>query len=350
MSRDVIRVGIVGLGFGAAVHGPVFASLDGCRLVAIAGQSDRKAEAAAAALGGIKAFSGWRAMLDGVELEAISIAVPPGLQPAIVSEAAARGLAVFCEKPSAADIAGAEQMLDAVTRAGVPHAINFLFPEIPAWKAAKQRIDELARDQPLRYVVLNWHVETYAHRHHLNDGWKRNGSHGGGALNTFVSHSVYYLEWLFGPVRRVLARLTFADHDDDSRVEAWLEFDSGLAASLSVAIDCPFGAGHRLEAYGRDGSVILDNPSADYVNGFTLAASMHSPTFDPPTAASVPDGAVDGRISATAQIASRFVSHVRAGGSPTPNLGNGFRVQTILEAFRQSHHTRAWVEAPRGLV
>lgn len=350
MIRDVIRVGVVGLGFGAKVHGPAFAQIEGCRVVAIAGRSEQKAEAAGAAIGGAKGFLGWREMLDGAELDAITIAVPPALQPEIVCEAAARGLAVFCEKPAAADVTSAEQMLQAVTQAGVTHAINFLFPEIPAWITARERIHAMGRGQPLRHGALTWRVETYAHRHNLTDGWKRSIVEGGGTLNGFVSHSVYYLEWLFGPMRRLLSRLSPAGGGEDSRVEAWLDFDSGMTVSLSVAVDCPFGTGHRLEVYGHEGAIILDNPSPDYVTGFKLVTPTRTPSASLPLAKADFGGVVDGRVWATSQIAARFVSHLRSGGSPTPNLTHGLRVQRILQAFRHSHHLQQWVDAPRGIV
>lgn len=350
MNRDVIRVGVVGLGFGAKVHGPAFARIEGCRVVAIAGRSEQKAEAAAAAIGGARGFSCWREMLDGADLDAITIAVPPALQPEIVYEAATRGVAVFCEKPAAADVASAEKMLQAVTQAGVTHAINFLLPEIPAWITARERIHDMERAQPLRLAALTWRVETYAHRHDLTNGWKRSTAKGGGALNSFVSHSVYYLEWLFGPMRRLLARLSPAASDEDSRVEAWLDFESGVTVSLSVALDCPFGTGHRLEVYGGDAAMLLDNPTADYVLGFRLDTPSRNSAPSPSSPNTDFGNVSDGRVWATSQIAARFVSHLRSGGSPTPNLVHGLRVQRVLEAFRYSHHIQQWVDSPRGTV
>ena len=50
---------------------------------------------------------------------------PPGTHPEIVEAAAAAGKAVVCEKPLAADYAGALRAADAVQRAGVLGAIGF---------------------------------------------------------------------------------------------------------------------------------------------------------------------------------------------------------------------------------
>ena len=84
-------------------------------------------------------------------------------------------------------------MLAAVTKNKVTHAINFLFPEIPAWVAARERVVALATTAQPQRAVLVWHVQTYAHRHQLSDGWKRTPGSGGGTLGNFVSHSVVLL-------------------------------------------------------------------------------------------------------------------------------------------------------------
>lgn len=344
-SQRPVRVGIVGLGFGLQVHLPAFAAIHGCRVVAIAGRNLERAAAAAAAIEGVRGFASWREMLDAVPLDAVTIAVPPVAQPEIVCEAASRGIAVFCEKPAAATAADAERMLRAVSERHVAHAINFLFPEIPVWQAARTHLSAMTSTDPLTLAALAWRVETYAHRHRLTDSWKCAADQGGGALNNFVSHSVYCLEWLFGPVRRVLARLA-PDAWRESRVEAWLDFESGLWLTMSVALNCPLGSGHRLEVYGADGALTLENTGADYVSGFRL--TTHFRGGPSTTQTSDAGGPEDGRVAATSKIAARFIHHLRAGGLTTPNLEHGLRVCRLLECLRASHQSQTWVEAPHG--
>lgn len=339
-----IRVGVVGLGFGRQVHVPAFQSLPGCRVVAITGRDRGRAEAAAAMIGGAGGFGSWREMLDAGGLDAVSIAVPPASQPEIAIAAAEQGLGVFCEKPAAGDVATAEAMLAAVRRYGVAHAVNFLFPEIPAWQAAKRAVAALADRHPLRHASLTWRVETYAQRHDLRDGWKRSPAEGGGALSTFVSHSAYYLEWLFGPLQSVMARL-LPSTADDAQVTAWLTFESGLNMTLDVATNCPFGSGHRLDVYAHDGAVVLENQGADYVRGFGMRAESRS--GDAPIPVEPILGDQDGRIWATARIAERFVERIRHGGSGVPDLTAGLQVQHILQACRQSDRTGRPVEVTR---
>jgi predicted dehydrogenase len=160
-----------------------------------------------------------------------------------------------------------------------------------------------------------------------------------------VSHSAYALEWLFGPIRRVLARL-LPSATDDAQVTAWLDFASGLHGTLDVATNCPFGSGHHLEVYGGDSAVRLGNTSSDYVRGFQLQAPSRA--SDANVLVDPIPGDHDGRIWATAQIATRFVERIRNGGAGGPDFGDGLRVQRLIDACRTSDANLAWVEVPLG--
>ena len=314
-------------------------------MAAIAASTEERAIAVAGKLGISQGYGDWKRMLDEARLDAVSMAVPPVLQCQIVEAAAARNIAVFCEKPAAADVPSARQMLRHVEEAHVVHAMNFLFPEIQAWKKVQNML-ETGAIGTLRHAALTWRVETYSVRQN-SQGWKRQSHMGGGTLNSFVSHSIFCLEWLFGPLTAVTARLFPKGGLGDDRVEAWLEFRTGLKVSLSVAADCPLGSGHRLEVYGDEGSLLLHNAGKDYVNGFQLSMGTRK---DPAmTMANLPAASqdTDGRITATKPIVVRFVSSiVRGADSPMPNLGHGLRVQEILGIFRESDHGGHRVEVP----
>ena len=60
-----------------------------------------------------RGFGDWRALIDDRAVAAVAVAVPPDLQPEIARRALDLGKPVFVEKPLAADLAGAQAMLDA---------------------------------------------------------------------------------------------------------------------------------------------------------------------------------------------------------------------------------------------
>lgn len=345
MTSQPLRIGVIGLGFGAAVHAPAFNQVPGCQVVAIAGRNPVKAATAAVKIPGSQPFTNWEQMLDQAQPHAITIAVPPSIQPQIVLAAAARGIAVFCEKPAASSVEAAQAMLDAVTKHNVTHAVNFLFAQVPQWQEAKAIINQMGA---LKSAALTWRVETYAHRHNLTDGWKRAPDQGGGALFNFVSHCAYYLPWLFGPIVKVNANLLPPGSPEDARVDAWLEFQSGLTLSLGVVLDAPFGTGHRLEVYSDNQALLLENTGSDYVSGFTLKASSRPPAPAYAVASQSVVTQSDGRTWATAQLARQFIDHLRQGASPTSNLTHALQAQRVLHALRQSSTLKQWVDVPNA--
>ena len=101
----------------------------------------RTAEAGARGCGDRAAFGRWEELIEHADIDAVAIATPPRLQPAIAVRALERGKPVFVEKPLAADLDSAAAMLRQAA-GGPPAMIDFGFPEIPPWRKAKALIDD----------------------------------------------------------------------------------------------------------------------------------------------------------------------------------------------------------------
>jgi predicted dehydrogenase len=337
-----VRVGIVGVGFGQQVHVPAFCADARCKVVAICARSLEHAARVAERLGVPQAYGDAREMLAVGQVDAISIAVPAVAQPELVIAAAEAGKHVFCEKPLAQDESAAARALAAVEKAEVVHAMDFIFPEIGCWQRARSMLQGGTLGK-LRHAALSWRVETFSFATG-RESWKMRSADGGGTLNNFVSHSLYYLEWLLGPVARVSARLTPRGAPGDARVDVWLEMVSGCPVTVSVAADAFLGSGHRLEIYGEQGTLVLENTTTDYVNGFTLSVGTRgSRTLETQPCEPLPYP--DGRIGAAGAIARRFLDAVLSGVPVTPNLADGARVQHLIAAVRAADQTGVWQSA-----
>lgn len=99
---------------------------NGIRLSAIC---DTDAEAAARVAwqyGVPHVFPDFREMLAHPGLDAVGMAVGPAIHHAAALAALERGLPVFMEKPPAADVAGAEELLTASERTGLPVVVGFM--------------------------------------------------------------------------------------------------------------------------------------------------------------------------------------------------------------------------------
>jgi len=334
-----VRVGVIGVGFGQHVLVPAVRSDRRAEVVALAASSLNRARQVADRIQVPQAYGGWAELIEEAAVDAVCIAVPPALQPEIACAAASAGVHIFCEKPLAVDLSSAELTLASVRAAGVTHGIDFEFREIPAWQLARQAIQE-GRLGRIRHAALAWRVETRARRFGVHT-WKLKKAEGGGTLNQFGSHSLDYLEWLFGRVARVSARISPDDGWGDARVDAWLEVEDGTSINLSVATDAFRGTGHRLEVYGEEGTLLLENPTSDYVNGFSLAlttradGTLHQ-LFDPTSSKA------DGRINAVGNLFSRFLDAATKGQGTEPNLEDAVRVQHLISVLDEASRSGTW--------
>lgn len=284
-------------------------------------------------------------LLADPEIQVVTIAVPPGAQPALIEAAAGAGKHLFCEKPLAADLPSARRAAEAVRRAKVRLAVDFIFPEIPAWKKAKQVLESGVLGG-LRHAAITWCVETYAYRNGTRN-WKTTGQ--GGTLSNFVSHTLYYVEWLLGGISRLSARLRPAPTEQrgEARVDAWLEMESGLPLTLSVAADSFLGTGHRVEVYGELGTLVLSNTTADYVNGFELWTGTRQEA-ELQCQGGRTDSPADGRITAAAAIAGRLIDSIATGAEMIPGVQQGLRVQFLMQAMRAADASGQWQTIPTG--
>lgn len=331
-----IRVGVIGVGFGQHVHVPAFRSDRRARVDVICATSQTRAAAVAERLGIARASGDWRALVADSSLDVLAMSVPPQVQAEIALAAVQAGKHVFAEKPLATTTTQAAAIAEAASVSGVTVAIDFEFRFAPAWVRARELIMS-GQLGPLKHVFISWRIQTAAHRTQ-QASWKRGA--GGGALNLFVSHSFDCVGWLFGRVARLAARLEPAVGPED-RAELWLELVDGPSVSISVATDLAGGSGHRVEVYGDDGALILENTSKDYIAGFTLTTV--TPTGIT-TTVPLPNAAEneDGRIAAVSAVVRRFIDAVEARGPMTPGLQDGLETQRLLDLAREAHRSGTW--------
>jgi predicted dehydrogenase len=326
---------------------PAFRADARCEVVALAGSDAARARKAADELGIAKAFGDWRALVADKEIDAVAIATLPSLQAEIAVAALQAGKPVFAEKPLAGDLASARAMLTASEQSGLPTAIDFNFTQIMAWLRAKELLDQGAIGR-LRHVTVHWHVESYSIQQRMHNWKTLRGNDGGGILGNFISHCFHYLEWFGGPLVGLQARV--AGMPDEPELETTvamaLRFASGPQVSLSMSCASYKGIGHRLEFFGEDGTLVLQNPGADYMRGFELlhatrlAATLRRIVVSDPADARYPDG----RIAPVSRLAKIFLDAIESGGTAAPGFVEGFRVQRLMDAARRSHSQGVWID------
>lgn len=339
-----LNVGVIGLGFGGQVLIPAIRRVRGLKLSAIAASTAAGAEIAAKRLGVGQSTGDWRELADDPNLDALVIAVPPDLQAVIAARAARNSKAIFCEKPLAPTARAAQALAASAQKRRLSTAVDFEFPELKTWSKAGALLRSGAIGE-LRDLQITWNVQTYAVRHDLNS-WKTSAKRGGGALNAFASHIFHGIELYAGRIDRIYARLTRANGLRRARGETAanliLKTRSGVTVSANVVTHAPGEPLHRWLFVGSKGTLILENHSKDYMNGFFLSICKDGSVplrlieqgVDTDRAPS--SSREDGRIAPAAKLMGRWAAAVRNGKPCSPGFAEGARVQALIEAARHS--------------
>ena len=215
-----------------------------------------------------------------------------------------------------------------------------------SWQRAKAMLDAGAVGA-LRHVTVHWHVESPSLRMRMRN-WKTLGDDGGGVLGNFISHCFHYLEWFGGPIGGLSARIGGLPSEGglETTVAMALQFTSGPLVSLSMSCASYLGAGHRIEFFGEDGTLVLHNPGADYMRGFELFHAKRPAAPLARIAVTDPDDAPypDGRIAPVSRLARKFFDAIETGGTATPGFAEGYRAQRLMDAARRSHSQGVWID------
>jgi predicted dehydrogenase len=119
-----LKFGIFGTGFWSQYQLAGWYQVGGVECVAAYNRTVSKAEKLAAAFGIPKVYADPETLLDQEEIDFLDIITDVDTHSKFVQMAAERGIPVICQKPMAADLGTARNMLSICQKAGVPYAIH----------------------------------------------------------------------------------------------------------------------------------------------------------------------------------------------------------------------------------
>ena len=226
-----IRLGFYGAGFIARMHTLSLAACSVAHRVTAVHDPDPERAAALAGCFGAEVVAEDE-LLEHVD--AVYVTTWTSEHARLVEQAAARGKAVFCEKPLAVNAKIAEQMVAAVEKAGVPNQVGLVLRCLAPFRFARHL---LADPRAGRVLSVVFRDDQYIpiQGQYASD-WRKDPARAGrGALLEHSIHDLDILQWLLGPVRAlsaVVREVHGLPRIDDVAV-ARLEFASGAVASLT---------------------------------------------------------------------------------------------------------------------
>lgn len=198
------KVGIVGCGGIAQVHAAVLDRLEATTLAACADIAPDRA-ASMAARYGCRAYDSMAAMLEAERLDAVHLCTPHHLHAPMAEAAAARGVAVFTEKPPVISGEQWRQLERAAAR--VPVGVCFQNRYRPNVQRLRRLIEDGIFGAPVgARAFVTWRREAPYYR---DSDWRGAwATEGGGALINQSIHTLDLLVWLLGAPQAVEARLS----------------------------------------------------------------------------------------------------------------------------------------------
>jgi UDP-N-acetyl-2-amino-2-deoxyglucuronate dehydrogenase len=256
---STVRVGLVGCGKIAAIHGGALVKLPEAEFVACCDVDETRARAMADAHGVPHVFSDVHALVGSGLVDAVLVCTPHPSHGAVVEAAAAAGVHVLCEKPISTELADADRMIAAAEEAGIIFGVIF---QRRFWPAA-QRIHEAIENGRLGNLTLAecsvriWRPESYF----ASDPWRGKwATEGGGVLMNQAVHAIDHLQWFMGPVREISGRIATLRHgayiDVEDTAVATLAFANGALGVLQAASTFEPDFGFRVAVHGDSGATV----------------------------------------------------------------------------------------------
>jgi predicted dehydrogenase len=382
VAKKRLNVGLIGYQFMGKAHSNAYRQVGHffelpveVGMHTLCGRHEQAVKQAAEKFGWTNTETDWRKVVSNPEIDIIDVATPGDSHCEIAVAAAEAGKIVFCEKPIGNTLDEAKQMLDAVNKAKVPHAVFHNYRKAPAVALAKQMIDEgrLGRIFHFRATYLqDWIADpNFPLVWRLQKEKAGSGAHGdinahiidlgrflvgemdevSGLLHTFIKQRP-----LAGEIDDKLGAKTSQQMGEvtvDDAAMFLARFKNGELGTFEAS---RFAVGrknyNRFEINAEKGSVVFnlermneleyyDNAEPAETHGFRLiqaTASVH-----PYAGHYWPTGHIIGYEHTFVNLVADALTAIAENRLPSPNFEDGYKNQQVLDAVERSSDERRWI-------
>ena len=253
-----VRVGVIGVGNMGSAHCKWLENHPQMVLTAVADVIEAR-RGRWAADPSVQVFDSGQALIRSGVCAAVIVATPHFSHVALASAALKAGLHVLVEKPIAAEIKEAEQLLKVPKAEGQILALMFNQRTNPAYGAIRDWVKDetFGRLRRMSWVITDWfRAQSYFDSGDWRATWR---GEGGGALLNQAPHQLDLLCWMFGWPNHVFANCGFGRWHNigvEDEVSAILGFEGGVTGTFVTSTG---------EAPGRNRlEVVLDRATLVY--------------------------------------------------------------------------------------
>ena len=223
------------------------------------------------------AYEDYREMLEKEKLDIVVCNSENSKHPEVVEACGAAGVHICVEKPMAASLSDAMQMVRAAESSGIKALIHWYMPFSPLMLRAKALIDEGAIGQILQVTMRAAHAGPLAPgvKHpgpnieavpmtgpELASTWWHQAAAGGGAMIDFCSYGAIISRWFIGEQAvaafgmRGNLKSQWSDADDNGTILARFSNAIGIFEGSWTTLE-PAGPGGPV-VYGTEGTMVVN--------------------------------------------------------------------------------------------
>lgn len=278
MKKDVIRVGLSGLGAFSVVIGDGAMRSKKVKLVTCFDVVPERRKAASEKYGCDQEKS-YEDMVKREDIDGVLLVSPNAFHLEQTELAAKYGKHIYVEKPIANTLSDGKKMIEACEKAGVTLLIGHVARRHAGNRKAKELIDTGAIGKP---VMVEANLSSAQGFELTPDQFRWRGDDSGcpgGALMTMGVHQADTLNYIFGPVKRVSSffnRLYIPAPVEDVTTTI-IEFESGILGYLGCNFTSP--RTNWMHVYGTEANLLRSTVRPDRKFGEQVKQSSSIDTF-----------------------------------------------------------------------
>lgn len=319
-----MRIAVLGCGRIGRLHAELLAHrITGVTLAGVYDVVPTLAHSLAGQLG-VPLFESVDDVLAG-PVDAVAICTSTDTHVALIGAGARAGLAIFCEKPIALDLAAVDKVMADVDAAGVPMHVGFNRRFDPAHQAVRQAVvsGQLGRLRSVRITSRDPEPPPLAYV-----------ERSGGLFLDMTIHDLDLARYLTGSevvdvfaTGAVMIDPAIGDVGDVDTAVVVLRHDDGCATVIDNSRQCAYGYDQRVEAFGSDGAAASENPPAHTSVRWDSDGLHHPP---------IPTFFLDRYLASYVSQWFAFTAAVRDGAPPPVTAADGRTALVLALAARQS--------------
>jgi predicted dehydrogenase len=341
MTSSVVRFGIIGTGGMGQGHCNMLGRIAEAQLAAICDLDPDTAQRVGDEYG-VPTFRKHKDLIKSGLVDAVIIATPHPVRPAIAIDCMRAGLHVLSEKPLAEKVSAADKMIAAANETGVAFAVMFQRRTEPALAKAISIVQSGALGRVFRRTMISPEYRSQAY--YDSGTWRATWSGEGGGVSMNQSPHILDLFILLGGIPcEVYGRMEIKLHhiEVEDLAEGMLSYPDGGHGYLYCSTN-EAGPGQMIEIFGDDGKLVYRNGELKlyrFEPSITEYTRTATGMWGGPTCTEVPIEIQEGECG-HAVITRNFARHILTG---EPLLTPGAQGLASLELANA-----LWLSAAQG--